>query len=138
LNRLPDRLLKSSFVDYSVMVSLSHTLKKAREAKGLSQKELASLIDMAQAQYSRIESGKTDPSFSVVVRISKALGLTVSELFQADEIFTDTNSYDKTVMEKLRLLDSLDDVEKKSIYNLVDSLISKKKLKDNLSSLLDA
>jgi len=102
LNRLPDRLLKSSFVDYSVMVSLSHTLKKAREAKGLSQKELASLIDMAQAQYSRIESGKTDPSFSVVVRISKALGLTVSELFQADEIFTDTNSYDKTVMEKLR------------------------------------
>lgn len=138
MNRLPDRLLKSSFVDYSVMVSLSHTLKKAREAKGLSQKELASLIDMAQAQYSRIESGKTDPSFSVVVRISKALGLTVSELFQADEIFTDTNSYDKTVMEKLRLLDSLDDVEKKSIYNLVDSLISKKKLKDNLSSLLDA
>ena len=136
MNRLPDRLLKSSFVDYSVMVSLSHTLKKAREAKGLSQKELASLIDMAQAQYSRIESGKTDPSFSVVVRISKALGLTVSELFQADEIFTDTNSYDKTVMEKLRLLDSLDDVEKKSIYNLVDSLISKKKLKDNLSSLL--
>lgn len=138
MSRLPDRLLKSSFVDYSVMVSLSHTLKKAREAKGLSQKELASLIDMAQAQYSRIESGKTDPSFSVVVRISKALGLTVSELFQADEIFTDTNSYDKTVMEKLRLLDSLDDVEKKSIYNLVDSLISKKKLKDNLSSLLDA
>ena len=49
----------------------------------------------------------------------------------------ETNSYDKTLMEKLRLLDSLDDVEKKSIYNLIDSLISKKKLKDNLSNLLD-
>ena len=33
-------------------------------------------------------------------------------------------------MEKLRFLDSLDDNEKKSIYTLIDSLISKKKLKD--------
>lgn len=120
------------------MVSLSSALKKVREAKGLSQKELANLIGMAQAQYSRIESGKTDPSFSVVVKIAKALGLTISELFQADEIFSDTNSYDKTLMEKLRLLDSLDEVEKKSIYNLVDSLISKKKLRDSLSNLIDS
>jgi len=119
------------------MISLSDTLKRLREAKGLSQKELAGLIDMAQAQYSRIESGKTDPSFSVVVRIAKALGLTLSEVFQADEVFSETNSYDKTLMEKLRLLDSLDESEKKSIYTLIDSLISKKKLKDNLSSLLD-
>lgn len=119
------------------MISLSSALKKVREAKGLSQKELANLIGMAQAQYSRIESGKTDPSFSVVVKIAKALGLTISELFQADEIFSDTNSYDKTLMEKLRLLDSLDEVEKKSIYNLIDSLISKKKLRDSLSNLID-
>lgn len=118
------------------MISLSVTLKRVREAKGLSQKELANLIGMAQAQYSRIESGKTDPSFSVVMKIAKALGLTLSEIFQADEIFTDTNSYDKTLMEKLRLLDSLEEEEKKSIYTLIDSLISKKKLRDNLSNLI--
>jgi len=133
---LPNRLLKSTFVDILVMI-LSNTLKQVREAKGLSQKELATLLDMAQAQYSRIESGKTDPSFSTVVKVAQALGLDLSELFKADEIFSTTNSYDKTLMEKLRLLDSLDDVEKKSIYNLIDSLISKKKLKDNLSNLLD-
>jgi len=132
---LLNTLLKYTFVDILVMITLNTTLKQVREAKGLSQKELAGLINMAQAQYSRIESGKTDPSFSVVVRITKALGLNLSELFQADEIFSDTNSYDKTLMEKLRLLDSLDEVEKKSIYNLIDSLISKKKLKDNLQSL---
>jgi transcriptional regulator with XRE-family HTH domain len=116
---------------------LSNTLKQVREAKSLSQKEVATLLDMAQAQYSRIESGKTDPSFSTVAKIAQALGLDLSELFKADEIFSDTNSYDKTLMEKLRLLDSLDDVEKKSIYILIDSLISKKKLKDNLSNLLN-
>ncbi len=120
------------------MIELSKTLKQVREAKGLSQKELAGLIDMAQAQYSRIESGKTDPSFSVVVRTTKALGLSLSELFAADEIFSDTNTYDKTLMEKLRLLDSLEEVEKVSIYNLIDSLISKKKLKDNLTNLISS
>jgi len=130
-------LLEGIFVDILIMISLSSTLKQVREAKGLSQKELAGLIDMAQAQYSRIENGKTDPSFSVVVRISKALGLNLTELFKADEIFSGFNTYDKTLMEKLRLLDSLDEVEKKSIYHLIDSLISKKKLKDNLSTLLE-
>ncbi|MBG6133722.1 hypothetical protein IWQ47_005194 [Aquimarina sp. EL_43] len=41
-------------------------------------------------------------------------------------------------MEKLRLLDSLEEVEKVSIYNLIDSLISKKKLKDNLTNLISS
>ncbi len=121
---------------YRLSMKLGEALKKVREAKNLSQKELAGLLGMAQAQYSRIESGKTDPSFSAVVKIAKALGVTLSELFSADEIFKDVNAYDKTLLEKLRLIDSLDEVEKKSIYNIVDSLIAKKKLKDNLSNLV--
>src|ERR1035438_10231175 len=112
-------------------MNLGKTLKKVREAKGLSQKELAGLLKMPQPQYSRIEGGKTDPSFPAVVKIAKALGVTLSELFEADEIFKDVNSYDKTLMEKLRLIDALDETEKKSIYHIVDSLIAKKKLKDN-------
>ncbi len=121
---------------YKLSMKLGEALKKVREAKNLSQKELAGLLGMAQAQYSRIESGKTDPSFSAVIKIAKALGISLSELFTSDEIFKDVNAYDKTLLEKLRLIDSLDEVEKKSIYNIVDSLIAKKKLKDNLSNLV--
>jgi transcriptional regulator with XRE-family HTH domain len=117
-------------------MELSALLKIAREGKGLSQKELAGLLDMAQPQYHRIESGKTDPSFTVVTKIVSALGLSLPEFFKADELFTDANSYDKTLLEKLRLLDLLDEPEKKSIYTLIDSLVAKKRLKDNLSSAL--
>ena len=46
-----------------------------------------------------------------------------------------SNTYDKTVMEKIRLIDILDDLEKKSLFNIIDSLVAKKKLKDNLVSL---
>lgn len=117
-------------------MDLGDTLKKVREAKGLSQKELAGLLEMPQPQYSRIESGKTDPSFTTLERIVKALGISLTDLFRADEIFTDVNTYDKTLMEKLKLIDELDSTEKKSLYNIIDSLIAKKRLKDNLQNLV--
>lgn len=91
---------------------------------------------MPQPQYSRIESGKTDPSFTTLERIAKALGISLSDLFKADDIFKDVNTYDKTLMEKLKLIDDLDNTEKKSLYHIIDSLIAKKRLKDNLQSLV--
>lgn len=117
-------------------MQLGKILKTAREAKGLSQKELAGLVKMQQAQYSRIESGKTDPSFTIVAKLAKALGMSLPELFAAEDIFNDAKSADKTLMEKLRLIDTLDDQEKQSLFNIVDSLVAKKKLKDNLTNVL--
>lgn len=116
-------------------MELGKILKTVREAKGLSQKELAGLLKMNQAQYSRIESGRTDPSFSAVEKIAKALGISLPELFKANEIFKDVNSFDKTLMEKINFIESLEDKEKQSVYNIIDSLIAKKKLKDNIQNL---
>jgi len=92
-------------------------------------------VNMDQSQYSKIEKGKTDPS--TLQKIAKALDMSLSELLSADEIFKDENSYDKILMEKLKLIDQLDDDEKKSIFKIVDSLIAKKRLKDTLSKALD-
>jgi transcriptional regulator with XRE-family HTH domain len=116
-------------------MKFSDTIKKVREAKNLSQKEVANALKMDASQYSKIENGKTDPSFTIIDKIAKALGVTLSELFRADEIFIDTHSQDKTLMEKIRLLDTLDDKDKESLYHIIDTFISKKKLKDNLVSL---
>jgi transcriptional regulator with XRE-family HTH domain len=117
-------------------MNLADVLKTVREAKGLSQKELAGLVGMAQAQYSRIESSKTDPSFTAVSKIAKALGVSLSELFQANDTFKEVNSFDKTLMEKIRLMDSLEENEKKSIFHIIDMAISKKRMKDSLQNLI--
>jgi transcriptional regulator with XRE-family HTH domain len=121
---------------YISFMKLSNAVKKVREAKGMTQKEVASVLKMDASQYSRIENGKNDPSFTVVTKIAKALGVTVAELVQADEIFTETHSHDKTIMEKLRLLDSLEEKDKQSLYHIIDTFVTKKKLKDNLSNVL--
>ncbi len=117
-------------------MKLNTTIKKVREAKGLTQKEVALSLKMDASQYSRIENGKTDPSFTIVTKIAKALGVTLPELFNADEIFTDVHSADKTLMEKIKVIEQLDEQERNSIYNIIDGLFAKKKLKDNLSSLI--
>ncbi len=60
------------------------------------------------ANYSRIESGKTDPAFSSVVKITKALGVQLTDLFNADEVLSDINSFDKSLIEKMSLVEQLD------------------------------
>jgi hypothetical protein len=58
------------------------------------------------------------------------------ELFRTDEIFTNVKSSDKTLMEKLQLFDTLEDKDKQSLYHIIDTFIAKKKLKGNLSTVL--
>lgn len=116
-------------------MNIGENIKRIREAKKLSQKEVITAIGMGAAQYSRIESGKTDPSVSTLERVAQALGVELAELFTAETI-QEVNSYDKTLMEKIRLMEGLSDDERKTIFTILDAFIGKKKLKDTLSSVL--
>jgi transcriptional regulator with XRE-family HTH domain len=103
---------------------------------GLSQKEVALSCKMDPAQYSRVEHNKTDPTLSTVVKIAKALGVSVAELSSANELFKDVNSVDKSLMEKIALIEQLDKKERSAFFVMLDALVAKKKLKDNLSNVL--
>jgi len=117
-------------------MTLGEALKKIREARDISQKELALILKMDQAQYSRIESGKTDPAFTVVVKITQALDVNISQLLNAETLFENVHSADKSLMEKISLIETLDENEKQALFALVDSLITKKRLKDSLKNTL--
>lgn len=118
-------------------MNIGEKIKAVRTAKKLSQKEVAISLNMDPAQYSRIENGKSDPYFSTIEKIAKALGIQLSELFNSEEIFKDVNSIDKTLMEKIRFIELLEDKEKEAFFSILDSLIAKKKLKDTLSNALN-
>ncbi|GAA0891629.1 hypothetical protein GCM10009122_13080 [Fulvivirga kasyanovii] len=117
-------------------MDIGKNIKRIREAKNLSQKEVIAAIDMGAAQYSRIESGKTEPSISTLERIAKALGVKLSELFASKEDFADINSQDSTLMEKVRLIENLTEEERQTIFTILDAFVGKKKLKDTLSNVL--
>lgn len=118
-------------------MQIGDRVRTVREAKGLTQKEVALAIGMDQSQYSKIEKNKTDPTTSTLHKVAKAIGIELSELFASEDAFKDVNSYDRSVMEKLHLLEQLDEEEQRSIFNIIDGLISKKRLKDSLSNALN-
>ena len=120
----------------NIIMNIGEQIKKIRTAKNLSQKEVALALEMDQAQFSRIESGKTDPAFSTIEKIAQALGVQLSELVNADDVFKEVNSYDKSVIEKLALVEQLEEKEKTAFFSILDALVSKKKLKDSLSNAL--
>lgn len=117
-------------------MNIGEKIKKAREAKGFSQKEVAASLKMDQSQYSKVENGKTDPYFSTIEKIAKALGIKVSDLLSADDVFKDLSSYDKTIVEKVQLVDQLEENEKRSVFLIIDGLAAKQKLKETLSHAL--
>jgi transcriptional regulator with XRE-family HTH domain len=57
-------------------------LKKAREAKGLSQSDLAKKAGVSRAYVFRLEAGGSDPTVGVLQRLAKALGVPVTALLE--------------------------------------------------------
>ncbi len=56
-------------------------LRLARQARGFSQQQLAGMAAVSRQAVSAVESGLSDPSLRVALALSRALGLTVEELF---------------------------------------------------------
>src|ERR1022692_2884652 len=56
-------------------------LRLARQARGLSQQQLAGVAGVTRQAVSAVESGHSDPSLRVALAVARALGLTVEELF---------------------------------------------------------
>ena len=97
---------------------------------------MISAIGMGAAQYSRIESGKTDPSVSTLIKIAKAMGVSMAELFTDKDTLQDINSMDTTLMERVSLIDSLTKEEQNTIFSILDAFVSKRKLKSTLKNVL--
>lgn len=65
--------------------STGANLRLARQARGFSQQQLASMAGVSRQAVSAVESGHSDPSLRVALAIAEALGLSVEELFGPGE-----------------------------------------------------
>ena len=65
--------------------ALGLAIKRLREARGLTQEELASRAGTTVGTVSRLESAKSAPAWATVMQISDALGVSLTELAKAVE-----------------------------------------------------
>ena len=113
--------------------SLPTNIKRLRKLKGLSQKQVCLTIDIPQGQYSIIENGKVTPTIPTLEKLAGVFEVNISEFFKTDEMEEAVNL---PLLEKIKLIDQLNDDEKDALFKLIDIAISNKKLKDNLANLL--
>ena len=59
---------------------LGSEIKKARTAKELSQRKVATMVGVTQQAFQQIEKGKKMPMIETLCKIANALGKTVDEL----------------------------------------------------------
>jgi XRE family transcriptional regulator, fatty acid utilization regulator len=59
-------------------------LREAREAAGLSQADLAKLVNIPQPRLPALEQGRTDVRLSTIRRFAKALGVQLTDLLSPE------------------------------------------------------
>lgn len=60
-------------------------LEQLRKNKGISQKMLAETLGVDQSTVSLWEKGKTFPRPAVAMRLAKALGCTIEDIYQTED-----------------------------------------------------
>ena len=112
---------------------IGDNIRRIREEKRLSQKELAAAIEVAPTQYSRVETGKVMPALKTLIKIAKTLDVPLDALVNSDGAATaEVNVKDKSLFDKVRLIDELPDSEKNMVLQIIDLALSKKKFKELL------
>ncbi|MBU0765309.1 MAG: helix-turn-helix transcriptional regulator [Bacteroidetes bacterium] len=111
-------------------MNIGQNIKKLREEKGLTQQQIAELVNMHRSNYSKVESGQRELSISALNKIARYFGVTLDDLVNGNEIPQEITIEDKSATEQFRMLQELDQDDKKMIFRMIDTLITKRKFKE--------
>lgn len=112
------------------MFSFGKKLREAREAAGLSQKDLANKIGSVHTVIGRYERDEMKPSIDVVKKLAVELGTTVGYLLgEAKEAQL---LKDPVMLKRFQEIDQLSDKDKECVYTLLDAFLAKTKMQDFL------
>ena len=106
-------------------------IKELRSSQGWKQRDLAERIGTDSRMISLYESGKSIPSAEVIAKIAEVFNITADYiLFEDSPKIPLKRNVDNNFLEKLYDVDKLDEKDKEIISYLINSLITKNKVKD--------
>lgn len=120
------------FVIYCIiMMVIGENIKELRKSRGISQQQIADLINMHRSNYSKVESGQREISISALTKIAKYFNVSVDDILNnKNEVPEEISVENKTLLEKVKLIEELEEDEQNMVFKFIDSLLTKKKFKD--------
>ncbi len=86
---------------------------------------------MRQRGFLRQRGGHLSPSIDIVQRLMKVFSVSADQLLNEDENTT-VDIQDKELNEQLALINQLDEDEKNALIKIINSMLTKKRMKDLL------
>ncbi len=103
-------------------MSIGKKIEEVRKRKNMSQRDLATILEMNPSQYSKIERDLVDPRFSTIEKICSGLKISVSDFFLT---YKASKNHNSPLLEKVMLIEKLSPKDQSTIFSLVDSLLDK-------------
>ena len=103
-------------------------LRKTREARGLTQRELAERIKMEPAQVTRYERGQFLPNAETLVAISRVLQVETDFLLMGESKGKDPDQLpvtDVPLLERFRDLQKLPKRDREAVILIIDSVLAR-------------
>jgi len=112
-------------------MDIATNIRKLRENRDFTQKQIAAELGIGYSNYNKMENGFREPSVEELQKLAKLYDITVDELINPEDITPkEVVIQDKTVTERVRLIEQLEDEDKQAVYRVIDSMLTKSKFKD--------
>lgn len=112
-------------------MKFNEKIKVLRKNMGMSQQELAAKLFIHVTHLSKMENGHLTPSIDIVQRMMKVFAVSADQLLN-DEENKVVEIQNHELNEQLALINQLDDDEKNALVRIINSMLTKKRMKDLL------
>jgi transcriptional regulator with XRE-family HTH domain len=109
-------------------MSIADNIKKLREDKALMQKEVYTEIGLKPAHYNKLEKGLIEPSVDILDKLAAFYNVTIDGIVHYSKATPAAVTVeDKTAAEQMRLIAQLNDKDKTTIMNIIDTMLTKQR-----------
>lgn len=137
--------MSTATAEAPVAERLGNTVRALRKAHGLTQRDVAARIGMHFSNYSKVEAGQRALSLEAVATLSEMFAVSIDDIVSGraavagdpDAIPADADAASADAIARARLIDSLKPDDRAIVFRLIDSLVSKQRLRDYLEANLD-
>ena len=112
-------------------MNLAKNIKSIREEKNLKQIEVATYIGVDKSAYSKIEKGTRSLNIEELQKMAELFNMSTDQILNYDgTIPKEVIIEDKSSVEQMNLIQQLDEEDKKTIFRIIDKMLTNKRFKD--------
>lgn len=114
-------------------MSFGKNLARIRKNKGLTQDDLVKISGVGISQIRRYETDKSTPSLDAIVRLVKALGVSIDEMvLDKATAIAGNKIMDSELLEQFEMIASLDEEERKMVKKILEGVIVRNQMEKML------